>query len=340
MLNEFLWSTTLDIFCTKIITSGRPGTLSLRTFHFRPYPFITRLELKGFQRRMGLSSHIPAAWVTACSGCGRPWHGAAGTRGCRHCWWGCPRWELSLHKCQVSERVFAVLWKECNSGFRRAVLLLIRMCGTRWGETSCCSELGMILPQRQSCSSPVLRLEQWWCSQQRSLSASQSCLNGIVSGAARRLLLGVLAPIKICIPVGIIGNLTRPVFWWGNPLISVLYVQQCPQHPGCFLTCWLLRLGCFRLCSSVWCTSESFSVVQQHSSAPCPAQLLLPALGCAGDCCGSGCGSRELCCGAGSVPYGYHWEGSAGPQSIFTKNPVFAHQETGQLQPASCCSIM
>lgn len=46
-------------------------------------------------------------------------------------------------------------------------------------------------------------------SQPCSLPASQKLLNGILSGPACRPLLQVLVPIKICIPVGIIGNLTQ-----------------------------------------------------------------------------------------------------------------------------------
>lgn len=56
---------------------------------------------------------------------------------------------------------------------------------------------------------PIPCLQAQRRSQPCSLPASQKLLNGILSGPACRPLLEVLVPIKICIPVGIIGNLTQ-----------------------------------------------------------------------------------------------------------------------------------
>lgn len=193
--------------------------MSLRTFHFRPCPFITRLELKGFQRRtptfLPAESPLPLPCLGGC-------HGAAAPPAPRACagpmaqlllppWCGCTEveagtwlggapWEENPRKGQQSihgsSTVVGIL------SVLRCPSVVCPWCGTGRGK------FGPSLPQRSPKSKVTLYPEGWWLSQISPLTLHKGCLNGIVSGAACRALLGVLVPIKIPVPIGIIGILT------------------------------------------------------------------------------------------------------------------------------------
>lgn len=182
--------------------------MSLRTFHFRPCPFITRLELKGFQRRT--PTFLPAesplrrcrcrAWVADTEPLPRrlpehvagPWHGWRCHRGVT-----APRWRLAPG--WEGHRGARILRKGQQSihGFGTVVGVLLAL-RCPWGAASGAGRGKFSASLPQSCprgSHPLPRGMVAFPNPHPELH--KSCLNGIVSGAACRPLLGVLVPIKI-----------------------------------------------------------------------------------------------------------------------------------------------
>lgn len=148
--------------------------MSLRTFHFRPCPFITRLELKGFQRRtptfLPAESPLPLPCLGGC-------HEAAAPPAPRACA-GAMAQLLLPPRCDCTRGRLAVApWdKDPRKGQQSirgssvmvGVLLVLRWCSP--GVQHLEQAGGNSLPQSSPKGKVTLYPEGWWLSQISALS--------------------------------------------------------------------------------------------------------------------------------------------------------------------------